>query len=51
MPVLIDDIDQVNQAFVLTSGEVYSALDECRWTGMLHPSMCVDTSQPITEGV
>lgn len=38
-PVLFDDTTQINHDFVNMSGEVYTALDESRWRGMLHPAV------------
>lgn len=36
-PVLSDDPAQINKDFVAMSGEVYQALENSRWLGMIHP--------------
>ena len=37
-PVLSDDPAQINKDFVAMSGEVYQALEDSRWMGMIHPT-------------
>lgn len=37
-PVLIDEVSEINKDFVNMSGDVYEALESCRWYGLMHPA-------------
>ena len=42
-PVLLDEVTEINKDFVNMSGDVYDALESCRWLGAIHPVKVSDT--------
>lgn len=45
-PVLVDEVSEINKDFVNMSGDVYEALESCRWYGISHPANLGDSQLP-----